>query len=58
VSHDPRLGRGSLASPQFMSIKEGSWFGTSACIDRMMHMSSMWAAVFVNNSLTGNPESP
>ena len=35
------LGRGSRPSPQFISISDGSWFGTSACIERMTHMSSM-----------------
>ena len=39
------LGRGSRPSPQFISISDGSWLGTSACIERMTHMSSMCAAV-------------
>ena len=33
------------ASPQFISISDGSWFGTSACIERMTQMSSMCSAV-------------
>ena len=38
------LGRISRASPQFISISDGSWLGTSACIERMTQMSSMHAA--------------
>ena len=38
------LGRISRASPQFISISDGSWFGTSACIERMTQMSSMFLA--------------
>ena len=34
------LGRGSRPSPQFISISDGSWLGTSACIERMTQMSS------------------
>ncbi len=36
--------RMSRASPQFISMSDGSWLGTSACMDRMTAMSSMhWA---------------
>ena len=34
-SHEPRLGRIGCMSPQFISSSAGSWFGTSACIERM-----------------------
>ena len=35
------LGRISRASPQFISSSDGSWLGTSACIERMTQMSSI-----------------
>jgi hypothetical protein len=37
VTHEPMLGRMRRASPQFISSSDGSWFGTSACIERMTH---------------------
>src|SRR5688572_28096241 len=52
------LGRTRRASPQFMSNSEGSWFGTSACIERITAMSSMLSATFENNSLTSMPLLP
>ena len=58
VSHDPMLGRMSRASPQFMRRSEGSWFGTSACIDRMTHISSIDSAVCLKSSLTSIPDFP
>src|SRR5262245_12619027 len=58
VTHDPKLGRGSRPSPQFIRSNDGSWFGTSACIDRMTQMSSMWAAVWAKSSLTSMPDRP
>ena len=41
MTHEPRLGRAWRASPQFISISDGSWLGTSACIERITQMSSM-----------------
>src|SRR4051812_44843883 len=58
VTHEPMLGRGSRASPQLSSISDGSWLGTSACIERMMHMSSTHAARLGNRSLTSTPLLP
>src|SRR5690242_13914591 len=55
VTHDPTLGRAIWASPQFISISDGSWLGTSAFIDRMTHKSSAWRAMLGNRSLTGSP---
>src|SRR5208283_1097697 len=52
------LGRTKRASPQFMSINDGSWLGTSAYIERMTQMSSMFLAVLANNSLTSMPLLP
>src|SRR5262245_23029931 len=49
------LGRTCRASPQFISNSEGSWFGTSAYIERITAMSSMLSATFENNSLTSIP---
>src|SRR5947209_20231549 len=49
------LGRTSRASPQFISISDGSWLGTSAFIERMTQMSSMHLAVWENSSLTSMP---
>ena len=45
----------SRASPVFIRRNDGSWFGTSACIERITQMSSMWAAVFAKSSLTSIP---
>src|SRR5437867_2907231 len=55
VTHDPTLGRLIWASPQFISINDGSWFGSSACIERITQMSSMLSATRGNNSLTSRP---
>jgi hypothetical protein len=52
------LGRAWIESPQFMSISDGSWFGTCACMERITAMSSMCAAVFSNSSLTSIPLCP
>ena len=49
VTHEPMLGRIERASPQFISISDGSWFGTSAVIERMTQMSSMLSATCENN---------
>jgi hypothetical protein len=49
------LGRTSRASPQFMSISDGSWFGTSAHIERITQRSSTDSAVFAKSSLTSMP---
>ena len=51
----PTLGRGSTESPQFISISDGSWFGTWATIERITAMSSMCSAVRANRSLTSMP---
>jgi hypothetical protein len=40
VTHDPTLGRTNRDSPVFIKRREGSWLGTSACIDRTTHISS------------------
>ena len=40
------LGRLITASPLFISMSDGSWFGTFAVSDRITAMSSMCAAVF------------
>src|SRR5579862_9196115 len=58
VTHDPMLGRICRASPQFISISDGSWFGTSAIIERTTQMSSMLSATCGNNSLTSMPLRP
>ena len=58
VTHDPRLGRTSRLSPVFISRNDGSWFGTSACIDRITQMSSMCFAVCSKISLTSMPDLP
>jgi hypothetical protein len=55
VTHEPIDGRGSRASPQFMSISDGSWLGTSACMERMTHRSSACFAVWAKISLTSMP---
>src|ERR1700722_19216921 len=55
VTHEPMLGRMERASPQFISISEGSWFGTSAVIERITHMSSILSATCENTSLTSMP---
>ena len=49
------LGRISRASPQFISSSDGSWFGTSACIERMTQMSSITLPTLAKNSLTSMP---
>src|SRR4051794_32846598 len=51
-------GRIWRASPQFMSISEGSWLGTSACMERMTQMSSMHWPTFLKRSLTSMPDWP
>ena len=38
------LGRTCRGSPQFISNSEGSWFGTSACMERITAMSSIMPA--------------
>src|SRR5947209_6832488 len=58
TTHDPRLGRISRASPQFISISDGSWFGTSAYIDRITAISSMQEPTWGKISLTSIPLSP
>jgi hypothetical protein len=49
------LGRISRDSPQFINSSEGSWFGTSACIERTTQMSSIDSAVRAKSSLTSIP---
>src|SRR5579883_265345 len=50
------LGRCKRPSPQFISISDGSWLGTSATIERITHRSSMCAAaVRAKSSLTAMP---
>ena len=58
VTHEPRLGRTSRASPQFISSSDGSWFGTLACIERMTAMSSMHSPTCGKSSLTSMPLFP
>src|SRR5262245_6101827 len=41
-----------------MSKSDGSWFGTSAYMERMTQMSSMCSAVFAKISLTSMPDWP
>jgi hypothetical protein len=55
ITHEPKHGRACRASPQFISIKDGSWFGTSACIERITQISSIISAVCANSSLTSIP---
>src|SRR6185312_3298695 len=55
VTHEPMLGRTSRDSPQFISISDGSWFGTSACIERTTAISSIDSATCENSSLTSIP---
>src|SRR5207253_9908670 len=55
VTHEPTLGRLICASPQFININDGSWLGSSACIDRITQMSSILSATRGNNSLTSMP---
>ena len=52
------LGRGKRASPQFISIRDGSWFGTSACIDLNTTISSALCATVGNSSLISKPLRP
>src|SRR5437899_9206565 len=49
------LGRINRASPQFINSKDGSWFGTSACIERMTAMSSIHRPTWGKISLTSMP---
>src|SRR5215212_6311586 len=58
VNHEPMLGRICRASPQFMSNSDGSWFGTSAYIERITHNSSACCATLEKISLTSNPHCP
>src|SRR6266568_447392 len=55
VTHEPMLGRIERASPQFINKSDGSWFGISACIERITAMSSMLSATCGNTSLTSMP---
>ena len=55
MTQEPKLGRICRAVPQFISDNDGSWFGTSAYIERMTAISSIDSAVFANNSLTSIP---
>src|SRR5580658_7002523 len=52
------LGRIERASPQFISMREGSWLGTSAVMERMTQISSMLSATCGNKSLTSMPLRP
>src|SRR5918995_1617294 len=58
VTHEPRLGRTVRLSPVFINKNDGSWLGTSACIDRITQMSSMCFAVCSKISLTSMPDLP
>src|SRR5262245_49261828 len=58
VTHEPRLGRIISESPQFISINEGSWLGSSVCIERMTQRSSAHAPTWGNSSLTSSPLCP
>jgi len=54
----PTLGRACTESPQFISISDGSWFGTWAYIERITaRLSACWA-VFAKISLISRPLSP
>src|SRR6185437_483593 len=55
MTQAPTLGRGCTESPQFISISDGSWLGTWACIERITAMSSAWAAVLAKISLISSP---
>ena len=53
------LGRVCRPSPQFISISDGSWLGTSAYIERMTQRSSACVvAVRAKSSLTSMPLCP
>src|SRR4051812_4766780 len=52
------LGREKRMSPQFIMSSEGSWFGTSVCIERMTQSSSAWSRSFGNALLISRPLSP
>src|SRR3954447_6248911 len=52
------LGRLWTASPQFMSMSDGSWLGSSAFIERITAISSMHSPMFGNKSLTSMPLCP
>src|SRR5918911_5388222 len=58
VTHDPKLGRTSRASPQFISINDGSWLGTSAYIERITQVSSIHSPTLAKISLTSMPLAP
>ena len=58
VSHEPRLGRTRVLSPLFMSINDGSWFGTSHFIERTTQRSSACWPKCGNISLIGMPLCP
>ena len=49
------LGRTSRPSPQFIIISDGSWFGTSVCIERTTHRRSADSATCGKSSLTSIP---
>src|ERR1700751_4757633 len=49
------LGRISRASPQFISMSDGSWLGTWACMERMTAISSIDEATFGKSSLASMP---
>src|SRR3954470_14198188 len=55
VTHAPTLGRAIWASPQFISMRDGSWFGTLPVIERMTHRSSAHCDKCGNRSLIGSP---
>ncbi len=50
-----QAGPGLARSPQFISMSEGSWLGTSACIERITQISSIISAVWEKISLTSMP---
>src|SRR4051812_19757184 len=52
------LGREKRMSPQFIMSSEGSWFGTSVCIDRMTQSSSACSRSFGKALLISRPLSP
>ncbi len=54
-TQEPMLGRSFCWSPQLSSIRDGSWFGTLACMERMMQRSSTCFATWGKISLTSMP---
>src|SRR5437016_4953241 len=52
------LGRIARASPQFIRSKDGSWLGTSACMERITAISSILSATDEKSSLTSIPLRP